>query len=562
MSTAPRGPAAAAADPPFTEADRRVLARHFTSVDGPVFALRDLPEATRAALFARYSRSGKSLRRLFLDEFRATTEGDGEEGRDGRGDAIGAGRARDLFARVLTEYGDDSVAQLAGAHVACEGISNLCTKAVEWGRFGAYLEQSTRYVAYTDRPGGRFRYHVPEEVEAGGLGVPYRRAMDRAFQSYGELLPALRRALDATVPAAPDPVARRRAIRAAALDAARGLLPVAATANVGIFASAQAFEALLLRLRVHRLAEARALGDAIQGALLPVIPDFLVRLDQPERGGAWTGYLARLEGDVARLAAEIPANAGPPAPPGGEPTVRLVRWDPAGERAVVAGALFPHARGPLSQVRAFVDGLTAEGLGQAVATVVGPRTNRRHRPGRGLEHTEYVFEIVCDYGAFRDLQRHRPATLVWQGLGPELGSQVPDLVEAAGHRATWDGAIGELEALHGLVRERCPDAAPYALALAHRVRWTLCCNAREAMHIIELRSQPQGHPEYRRVAQAMLAAIRDVAGHRHLAEAMRFADLEPPGPADIGRLAAELRLAGRQAHDRGPDGAADGLRPA
>ncbi len=529
----------------FSAEEHAVLSRHFTSTDAPVFALTDLPEATRAALFARYSRSAKPLRRLFLDEFQR--RGDyalpgGSAPTAGVTGSVGSARARDLFSRVLTEYGDDSVAQLAGAHVACEGVSNLCTKALEWGRYGAYLEQSTRYVPYTDRPGGRFRYHVPEEVVACGLGKPYRQAMDRAFTTYGELLPPLRAALDERVAAGPDPSARRRAIRAAALDAARGVLPVAATSNVGIFASAQAYEALLLRLRVHPLAEARRLGTAIQEALQHVIPDFLVRLDQPGRGGAWSAYLAEVDRGLGALAADLPATGSAPGVVrSAAPSVELRSWDPAGERAVLAGALFPHAGCELARVRAWVDALDSASFARAFATLTGPRANRRHRPGRGLEHTGYVFEIVCDYGAFRDLQRHRPATLAWQTLGPALGASVPELIDGAGVRAAWDRSIDGLEALHRLVQERAPLASSYALALAHRVRWVLRCSAREAMHIIELRSQPQGHPEYRRVAQAMLAAIRDVAGHRLLAEAMSFADLEPPGPGDVGRLAAELR---------------------
>ncbi|HUY96378.1 MAG TPA: FAD-dependent thymidylate synthase [Verrucomicrobiae bacterium] len=543
-------PAAAPEVAVYSEREREVLARHVTSVDDPVFALIDLPEATRAALFSRYSRSPKSLRRLFLDEFwsddrpRSTTSAP----------AVGTSRAQDLFGRVLQEYGDDSVAQLAGAHVACEGISNLCTKAVEWGRFGAYLEQSTRYVSYTDRPQGAYRYHVPQEVEACGLGSEFRQVMDRAFAAYAELLPRLRAVLDARVPRSDDPVPRRRAIRAAALDAARGVLPVAATANVGIYASAQAYEALLLRLRAHPLAEARQLGEAIRGALCSVIPDFLVRLDQPHRGGVWTAYLARLDRELAQLAGAIQGSRAADGAAGGPPQVRLLEFDPAGERAILAGALFPHAGCGHERVRAFVDELDPQGFAQAFAVAVGERGNRRHRPGRGLEHTDYLFEIVCDYGAFRDLQRHRPATLSWQALSPELGVSVPELIDEAGLRDSFDRAVRELEGLHQQLGAQAPVAAPYALALAHRVRWSLRCNAREAMHIIELRSQPQGHPEYRRVAQAMLAAIRDVAGHRHLAAAMCFADLEPPGPADLGRLVAEARQRARPSAGEAPGG--------
>src|SRR5579884_1822500 len=164
----------------FTPDEARVLAPYFTNIDRPVFALRNLPEAVKGALFARYSRSAKSLRRLFLDEF-ADRIGSSPRAADS---APGRQRADELYARVLGEYGDDSVAQLGGAHLACEGVSNVLTKLLEWGRLMAYLEQSTRYVPYTDRPGGRWRYHVPAELGGAELRAEYMRVLDRAFDTY------------------------------------------------------------------------------------------------------------------------------------------------------------------------------------------------------------------------------------------------------------------------------------------------------------------------------------------------------------------------------------------
>ena len=525
-------PAATPAAEPFTDAERQVLARYFTSADEPVFALRHLPQATCAALFARYSRSGKSLRRLFLDEF---WRGDAPAGPD---ETAGAARATDLFSRVLAEYGDDSVAQLAGAHVACEGVSNIATKALERGRLASYLEQSTRYVPYTDRPQGRYRYLVDPAIDAAGLGGAFRRTCDDAFATYSAVLPPLERVLDGRLPPAANAGARRRAIRAAALDAARGLLPAAATSNLGIYASAQAYEALLLRLRAHPLPEARRLHDALLPVLRQVLPDFLQRVDEPDRGGVWSGYLAETAAALGAAAAAWPTVAEPPA---AGPTVRLLAFDPDGERAVLTAALYPHAACPEASLRSWVDALPDTELSRLFALAVGARGNRRHRPGRGFERAVYTFEVVCDYGAFRDLQRHRMATVEWQALQPVHGVTVPELVEAAGVRPQFDRVVADLEALHRQLRARVPACAGYALALAHRVRWTLTCNAREAMHLVELRSSPQGHPEYRAVALAIRDAIRDVAGHRRIADAMSYA-VDDPGPLGLaGRYAAESR---------------------
>src|SRR5256886_14349642 len=272
----------------FTPEERAALAPYFTNLDGPVFALVNLPEVVKGALFARYSRSPKSLRRLFLDEFR-TAGGSAADAARGVawpvGDA-GTKRAEQLYERVFFEYGDDSVAQLGGVHLACEGVSNIVTKLIEWGRLMAYLEQSTRYVPYTDKPAGRWKYHVPRELEGTPLLARYLSTLDRSFETYARWIEPMQAHFRARFPKDPadsDGV-YRAAIRAKALDTLRGLLPAAVQSNLGLFGTGQAYEALLLRLRANPLSEAQDYADQILTELRKVIPAFLLRVDQPERG--------------------------------------------------------------------------------------------------------------------------------------------------------------------------------------------------------------------------------------------------------------------------------------
>src|SRR5437588_4311311 len=279
----------------FTPAERDALAPFFTNTDRHVFALTNLPETVKGALFARYSRSAKSVRRLFLDEFLGQIRGGGDDrAAAGAPPAVGTERADRLYARVLSEYGDDSVAQLGGAHLACEGVSNIVTKVLEWGRLMAYLEQSTRYVPYTDKPGGCWKYHVPAELDRSPLRETFVATLNRAFDTYARWIPALEAHFRAKYPKAPEdsePV-YRAVIRAKALDTLRGLLPAATTSNVGLFGTGQAFEALLLRMFAHPLEEVRTCAQEMLTELRHVIPAFLARLDQPNRGGRWIEYLA------------------------------------------------------------------------------------------------------------------------------------------------------------------------------------------------------------------------------------------------------------------------------
>jgi thymidylate synthase ThyX len=497
-----------------------------------VFALVNLPEVVKGALFARYSRSPKSLRRLFLDEFaeRAPQAAGGPE--------PGLDRAEKLYERVFNEYGDDSVAQLGGAHLACEQSSQILAKVLERGRLAAYLEQSTRYVPYDDRPGGRWRYAVPPEVSVEpDLATRYQSVLDHAFETYARWLRPLQDHFRALVPQDPNDsdFVYRMATRARACDALRGLLPAATRSNVGIFATAQSYEQLLLRMRAHPLEEVRLFGDLILEELRKVIPAFLIRVDVPDRGGRWSQYLKETrEGTAAAVDRALEGLAPEP-----RPEVVLTEFDPEGEVKIVAAAMYEAGHLPDDQLLTKARGMGPEERASILRAYVGKRSNRRHRPGRAFERTSYRFDVRCDYGAFRDLQRHRPLTIEWQELTPVHGFEVPAEVDAVRAGVDWRTVMEESSALHQAIRdEGLGAAAQYAVSMAYRIRFVMEMNAREAMHLIELRTTPQGHPVYRRVAQEMWRLIRDQAGHRLIAEAMKFVDLSA---GEEGRLEAERR---------------------
>jgi thymidylate synthase ThyX len=518
---------------PFTSDERARLSPFFTNLEGPVFALVNLPEVVKGALFARYSRSPKSLRRLFLDEFASDTLPASAPTAE-----VGVARAEQLYERVFFEYGDDSVAQLGGVHLAVEQASQPLAKILEWGRLAAYLEQSTRYIPYDDRPGGQWRYAMPEEVEAlPDLAERYRQTLDGAFQTYARWLGPLQDHLRAANPQDPSDsdVVYRMAIRAKACDALRGLLPAATRSNVGIFATAQSYEQLLLRMRANPLAEVRAYAALMLTELRKVIPAFLTRVDRSDRGDAWSEYLRATREAVARLAEEALEGTEPED----RPEVTLTDFDPDGEVKVVAAALYSASALPDDQLLDVARKMTSEERVRVLRTYVGERTNRRHRPGRAFERTTYRFDVRCDYGAFRDLQRHRLLTMEWQALSPDLGYEVPPEVEAADAHEDWHRVMAESADLYRAMRsEGLRESAQYAIAMAYRIRFYMDMNAREAMHLIELRTTPQGHPVYRRVAQRMHRLIAEGAGHIAIAGAMAFADHTGGEP---GRLDAERR---------------------
>jgi thymidylate synthase ThyX len=525
----------------WTQEEADILRRYFTNLEGPVFALVNLPEVVKGALFARYSRSPKSLRRLFLDEFVGDLDISGDHGVDA---TVGLRRAEELYDRVFFEYGDDSVAQLGGVHLACEQASNLLTKVLEWGRLMAYLEQSTRYIAYDSRIGGRYRYHRPPSVLTSRLGTRYVGEMDRLFDTYASLVARMADFFRGQIPKDPadSDFVYRRAVYAKAFDAMRGILPAASLSNLGIYGTGQGYEQLLLRMRAHPLAEARSYAELMLAELRKVIPSFLKRVDVADRGMAWSAYLAGTREDMEEVAARLFPTTEPAEP---VPTVRLIDFDPDAELKMIAAMLYPFTQLPEHELLDRVAGLSVDDRLAVVRAYVGERVNRRHKPGRALERVHYRFDVLADYGAFRDLQRHRLLTIEWQPLSPVHGYTRPEAVDLAGLADEFDAAMYRSADLYDALAVRHPVDAAYAVCLAYKVRFVLDLNAREAMHLIELRSTPQGHPAYRVVAQEMHRLIADKAGHRAVAEMMSHVD-HSPEPA-LERLAAERRAEQRRA---------------
>jgi thymidylate synthase ThyX len=513
----------------FTEEERRLLRPHFTNLDRPVFALVNLPETIKGALFARYSRYAGTLRRLYLDEFAADVPEGGRpfEGEEGE-------RAAGLYERVFMGYGDDSIAQVGGAHVACEWVSNILTKVLQRGRLAAYLEQSTRYIPY-DQPlpesaGGGHRFYRGDE-----LGPEYAQAMEELFAIYSRSLARVHEWAAERWPRGDEPEAAwQRSIKAKGLDLLRGLLPAATLSHVGIFASGQAYEQLLLRMLASPLPEARHFATMILGELKKVMPSFVARVERPNRGGEWISYLEQRREAAERWVARLGLDR---AEGSDAPSVELIDVD-GSEDELIAASLFESAGSSERTILDRVRALPPDEQAEIIAGLAGDRPNRRHRPGRGWEAVRYRFEIVSDYGGFRDLQRHRMLTCQWQRLSPDLGAGIPDEVREAGAGSEYERALELSRAEYErLAAAGLREAAPYALCLGYRIRYLLDLNAREAMHLIELRSGREGHPTYRAVAQAMHERIASV--HPAIGAAMTHIDAstEPR----LERIMSEIR---------------------
>jgi thymidylate synthase ThyX len=505
----------------------------------------------KGALFSRYSRSQKGLRRILLDEFIQAPEADfagivGEAASHHTDQLVAIQKAEAFYDRVLIGYGDDSVAELGGAHIACEGISNIAAKALEDSRLGiSPLEKSTRYVPFNKKVNGRYLYYREPAIMASSHAARYEATLDHLFDTYTALTESLLRWVQACTPKeeATSERAYASATRAKTLDLLRGLLPMATLTNVGLFGNGRAFEYLLVKLAASPHSEVQELGLAIQQELDQMIPSFVKRA-KTERGQQYVHYLASNRDRTANLAQTLTKNL----PSQSSSLVDLVEYDPEAEIKIVAAILYPQTDLGFEQLTAYAASLSAAEKLEIINTYVGERAVRFHHPGRAFEETYYTFDVLADLGAYRDLHRHRVLTQERQRYTVQHGYEVPPELAAANLAKSYCEALDKAAETAEIISQELPEAAQYVVPFAYRVRWRMKLNLREAYHFIELRSSRQGHPGYRAIAQAMYQQIQAV--HPVLVANMHFVDLNDYA---LERLAAEQRLDAKLQHIQPPD---------
>ena len=560
----------------FTGEEERSLAPYFTNAHRSVVALRNLPEATKGALFSRYSRSAKGVRRLFLDEFLGQA-GAVQPGAGHTGEAESTlQKAAAFYERVLSDYGDDSVGELGGAHIAYQEISQIAAKAVEDSRIGAsYLEKSTRYVRFDDKVNGLYRYYRDRRIMASPQVASFVAGMDALFDAYTASFPLMTEYLQAQHPLA-DTVfenaltgesvrfediqdeefkksalfAYNQAVRARACDSLRCFLPLASLTNVGVYANGRTHEYMLTKMYADPLEEIQTLAFAANHELDQVIGPFIKRANN-ERGQAHQEYLRQRREAQRQWASAIAPRrdlvslaGGPQAwlPPAQErpPKVTLLRYDHDALDSVVAAILFPYAEGSEADLLQQVTALPAEQRERIIADYLGQRSNRRHGPGRAFERANYTFELCLNIGEYRDLQRHRICSPQRQQFTTALGYDTnPDVAAVPQIQALYDMAMGCGRMLDLLIAPHLPAQAQYAVPMGYRVRYSVQMSLREVYYLAELRSGEQGHRDYRRTAQDIYRAIAAV--HPVLARGMSFINLTPDVP--MARLRAEMRSA-------------------
>ena len=530
----------------FSEQQVKILSRFVTHISSNVFCLRNLPEVIKGALFSRYSRSGLGLRSLLLKEFILSEETafhaiagqmittDEEELED---QIMAIKKAQNFYDRILDGYGDDSIGELGGAHLALENISMIAAKIIEDCRIGGSpLEKSTRYIYFDQKFGGEYLFYREPILMTSAYRETYIQACNRLFDTYSELIPKLTDVMEKKFPKEHDvsKIAYTAAIRAKVLDCLRGLLPASALTNMGVFGNGRFFESMVQKLNSHNLVELQDTGKKAYQELAKVIPSFVRRGEANHKyQQSFTQYVEQLEVELKTLGEESTENI----PSMRNPGVRLIAYDAEGPVKIAAALLFSHSQSGLMELQEYCRSLSEEKLVRILDAGANFRENRRHKSPRALEQATFTFEIVADYGVYRDLQRHRMLTQERQLLTCDFGYYIPNEIRDTEMEKPYIDAMEHAKSVYAQIAPEFPEEAQYVVPMGYNIHWYFHVNLRSLQWLCELRSQAAGHPAYRFIAQEMAKQVSQI--FPQLERYFKFVDYEG---YELGRLGQEIRI--------------------
>lgn len=513
----------------FSKSEKKILLNHFSNADDSVFAVTTPQQVDRGALMSRYSRTDKSMRRVFLDEF-LTNKKRGEE----------------FYTRVLIEYGDDSVAELGAAQIAVEGLSNIAVKKIEDRRIGlSYLEKSSRYVAWNKKENGVYKFYRDSTIMSSKFADNYIESCNLDFDVYSQNIEPMIKYVREKYPIEKysfkdssgvekqftklkdsadiksAEVIYRGSTKAKALDILRGLLPASTLTNVGITGNGRAFEYLLTVLHSSDLEEEKILAAKIKRELDSTIKSFVRRSDD-KYGKAMQNYLQNIRKTALKFTKRYVSGDSPKMS-----LTKLVDYEPesAAIDKVITAILYEQSPGiPYHKIFSNVKKMSLDKKNQMLLTFSKLRKNRRYRPGRAFEMVNYTFDLINNFGMFRDFHRHRVLTLERQLLTTNHGFKMPKEIPILGIDKDFKDCMYKSKEVFEMVRKKYPAHAQYVVNFAYNYPYFMRLNLREACHLIELRTVPQGHIDYRDVAQNMFKEIKKV--HPNLSKIIKYVDLK------------------------------------
>lgn len=541
----------------FTESQLKTLERFVTNTKSHIFVLKNLPEVIKGALFSRYSRSSLGLRSLLLKEFITNTDEaafdsivgiDPEQSNNQTDQTAAIQKAQNFYDRILDGYGDDSIGELGGAHIAIENVSMLGANLIEDSRIGGSpLEKSTRYIYFDQKVKGEYLFYREPVLMTSAYRDIFVQTCNMLFETYSKLIPPLTTYFEQKFPkeAAISQTAYSAATRAKVLDCLRGILPAGTLTNMGMFGNGRFFEQLIHKLHCSNLAETQDIGKKMYDELSKVIPSFVRRSGISHR----THQLYAQFNEVMQTEVKMAAiqYASFPKTEAIGPSVRLIDYDPESVTKVATALLFASSGQGLEDLVKHCKNLSEEEINRILDAGHNARETRRQKSPRALEHANFTFEIIADFGVFRDMHRHRLLTQERQLLTCDYGFYVPPEILGTSLETDYIQALQKAKEVYDTIAEELPEEAQYVVPMAYNIRWYFNLNLRALQWICELRSSPAGHPNYRYIAQCLAKEVIKV--FPQFERFFKFVDYEG---YDLGRLGQEQRKVEKQLSQQVP----------
>lgn len=536
----------------FNENQRKILERYVTNTSSHIFVLRNLPEVIKGALFSRYSRSTLGLRSLLLKEFISNDDeaafaeiaGTPQEAGFTEQQQLAIKKAQNFYDRILDGYGDDSIGELGGAHIAIENVSMIAAKLIEDARIGGSpLEKSTRYIYFDQKVKGEYLFYREPILMTSAYRDTFINTCNMLFETYSKLIPPLTQMIEEKLPKDPNisKAAYTAALRAKVLDCLRGLLPAGTLTNMGVYGNGRFYEALIHKMHCNNLAEQQDIAKKMHEELSKVIPSFIRRSDQHHHTHQGFGQFYEAMQDEIKVVTnentKFPERTF-------EPGVKLLSYDSDAVIKVAASLLFTHSNKGLAELYNYCQKLPDEEIARILDTGCSTRESRRHKSPRALEHANFTFEIISDFGVYRDLHRHRMLTQERQLLNCDYGFFVPPEIIGTSLEMEYNQALHKAKEVYDQISVELPEEAQYVIPMAYNVRWYFHINLRALQWLCELRSSPAGHPTYRYVAQAMAKLVFNAIPQ--LERFFKFVDFDG---YEMGRIGQEQRKAEKQLHN-------------
>ncbi|MFA6119425.1 MAG: FAD-dependent thymidylate synthase [Parachlamydiales bacterium] len=515
----------------FSEEQINILKKYVTNTSKNIFVLKNLPEVIKGALFSKYSRSPLGLRELLLKEFLNENQS-GESVCEN--DLVETQKAQDFYDKILDGYGDDSIGELGGAHLAIENVSMIAAKAIEDCRIGGSpLEKSTRYICFDQKINDDYRFYKEPILMTSAFKDIYLNTCRNLFDTYARLIPPVTELIEKNFPQKEgiSPGAFKAALRAKVLDCIRGILPASTLTNLGVFGNGRFFENLIKKLSCHNLVEMQDVGKTAFNELTGVIPSFVKRSDNNNKCQMeYSKFIENTKQNLKCLSREYVDDSVNNAS-----GVSLINYNPDDLYKVCAALLFDYSENDLKSIQSMCRNLPKEEILRIFESVASLRENRRHKSPRALENADFTFEIVADFGIYRDLQRHRMLTQERQLLSCNLGYYIPHELVGTPMQKDYVNAMNCARDAYEMISKEFPEEAQYVVPMAYNLRWYFKLNLRALQWLCELRSSAAGHSGYRLVAQNMVKQV--CSAIPEFTNFFKFVDFQS---YDLGRMKQEI----------------------